>query len=306
MMSARRGSTKTRSSKDDESANCFKCDQLLDKDSQALQCNMCGSWYCLQCSKLSPVMYKAMTEENSDSCMYVCPPCLGALPTLKSINKTLTDIKQSTTERFDKLETRVDDVEVNMKSAVKEEASAMKTDLKTEIMQDLEKRLNEREDQSRRSDNLIFFSVPESNSDVANERVAHDRDIIARICEATGVVKPQLVSVVRLGKRDTTTARQPRPTKVRFVAKSDRRSVLLNRKKLSDGDEILNKISISKDLTPEQRRIYKETKEAAKKEFEERVKQGETGIELRGIRIINSSKSKTSEVASPAPAPFSK
>ena len=89
---------------------------------------------------------------------------------LSNINQTVNEIKTSTSERFDKLETNVSDLETNMgKLITHEEVDNMKQDLKDEAASDfekiLEKKLKERDEVAKRELNLIFWGVPESTSD---------------------------------------------------------------------------------------------------------------------------------------------
>ena len=64
---------------------------------------------------------------------------------LSHINQTVNDIKTSTSERFDNLETKVSDLEQNMgKLITREEVDNMKQDLKDVAASDFENKFGEK------------------------------------------------------------------------------------------------------------------------------------------------------------------
>ena len=74
---------------------------------------------------------------------------------------------------------------------------------------------------------------------------------------------------------------------MKFTDKCQRRDILRGSKNLqSCEDEEIAKISVTKDHTFPQRQDNKTVREEIKKEFDERVKNGEKNIKLRGRRTI--------------------
>ena len=71
----------------------------------------------MKCSKVPLPLYKLLIEESADTniCIFVCMGCKSSLPVLSNINKTVNEIKETTGERFDQLETKVGDLESDMK-----------------------------------------------------------------------------------------------------------------------------------------------------------------------------------------------
>lgn len=264
---------------------CLKCNKYMENDSQALECNLCTNWTCLKCTGLSAAVYKGMTDDDNENCMYVCRGCLGSLPTLKKISKDVTDIKESTSVRFDELENRMDNIEGNMQTTVSEEVKKLKEDLKSELLHEFDNKIRERDEIDKRADNLILFKVPESESTIPQERISHDQSLIQKVCKQTGVDNAHIIQAIRLGsKKDNVD--KCRPLRIRFAIKSQRRSVLMNSKKLSNGDAVVKNIAIARDLTITQRNDYKDKMKAVKETYDTRVSQGETDIIIRGMRII--------------------
>ena len=151
---------------------CPVCNIKITNKTASLCCEICGIWYCLKCSKVPQAAYDALvdSDKQGNSCVFLCTICKPSLPVLSNINQTVNEIKTSTSERFDKLETNVSDLETNMgKLITHEEVDNMKQDLKDEAASDfekiLEKKLKERDEVAKRELNLIFWGVPESTSD---------------------------------------------------------------------------------------------------------------------------------------------
>ena len=77
---------------------------------------------------------------------------------------------------------------------------------------------------------------------------------------------PAFTQIIRLGQKQATEEKQTRPIKIKLSLKSQRREVLINSKELSKSkDEMIKKVSISKDLTKDQREEYKKNLRKPKK-----------------------------------------
>lgn len=278
---------------------CPICNIKITQRTHSLSCEICGMWYCLKCTKVPQAVYDALVEASGkfgSLCVFLCPCCKPSLPVLTSINQTVNDIKTSTSERFDNLETKVTDLEQNMGRLItRDEVDSMKQELKDEAASDfekiLERKLKERDEISKRELNLIFWGVPESTSEDTGIRRSHDSDFILRVGRAIGVQDIKFTQVIRIGprpKKDTLSATKgkPRGILVKFLDKSQRRDVLRGSKNLQSCEDDLSSVSITKDLTFSQRQDSKTAREAIRKEFDERVKNGEKNIKLRGRRII--------------------
>ena len=215
------------------------------------------------------------------------------LSVLSNINKTVIEIKETTGERFDRIETKVSDLESNMKKLVtRDEAGKIKDEVKTEVTVDfekiVEKKFQERDEISKRESNLIFWGIPESPSDDIEERREHDNHFVTDICRELGIYDPKISQIIRLGKRQPMGPNtKPRGTMVKFSEKSKKREVLKSSSKLKQTDNAeFKNVSISRDLTLQQREHDKKVRNDIKEEFQRRVNNGEIDIELKGRRIV--------------------
>lgn len=274
---------------------CPMCKSKIAVDTPSVSCEICEAWFCLKCSKVPQSVYKLLVEEGTDAniCVYVCVGCKTSLPVLSNINKTVNEIKQSTCERFDNLESKVSDLEGNMNKLVtKEEASQMKNEVKDEVIRDFETivdtKLKEREELTKRENNLIFWGVPECDSENIEERRDFDSHFISDICIELGINEPKISQILRLGKRQSGQSTiKPRGILAKFVEKSQKRDILKKSAKLKNpSNKDLKKVSISRDLTRAQREEDISKRGSIRAEFDRRVQAGETDIILRGRRIL--------------------
>ena len=155
----------------------------------------------------------------------------------------------------------------------------------------LEKKLKELDELAKRELNLIFWGIPESNSDGTGSRRNHESDFVIRTAQVIGIQDIKISQVIRLGQRPKNetllaTSGKPHRILVKFYDKSQRRDVLRGSKNLQSCDKAFAKVSITKDLTFSKQEENKTSKIEIMKEFEERVNNGEKNIKLRGRRIV--------------------
>ena len=241
---------------------CPICNIKITHKTHSLCCEICGIWYCLKCSKVPQAAYDALVEasgKQGSTCVFLCLCCKPSLPILSNINQTVNEIKTSTSERFDNLETKVSDMEHTMdKLITHEEVDSMKQDLKDEAASNfekiLEKKLKERNELAKRELNFIFWGIPESDGDDTGSWRNYDSDFVILTAQAIGIQVIKISQVIRLGKRPKNqsllaTSSKPRGILVKFYDKSQRRDVLRGSKKLQSCDKTFAKVSITTDLT---------------------------------------------------------
>ena len=91
------------------------------------------------------------------------------------------------------------------KLIMREEVDSMKQELKDEaasnFLKNLEKKLKERDELAKRDLNLIFWGIPESDSDNTGSRRNHDSDFVIHTVQAIGIQDIKISQVIRLGQR---------------------------------------------------------------------------------------------------------
>ena len=136
----------------------------------------------------------------------------------------------------------------------------------------------EEKDKESRAKNVIIYRVPEA--DTREELQAQDRkfcldlfsDILETDCAENGIVK-----CFRLGKKDTTN----RPLLIQFREKSQKNCVMESLSKLKDAPEKFRNISITHDMTKQEREACKKLVEEAKDR--QNKESGEFLYRVRGV-----------------------
>ena len=111
--------------------------------------------------------------------------------------------------------------------------------------------------------NFIVYRLPESNQDSAEERTKDETNKISELLIALGVAdKPK--EMYRLGKFTETSKASPRPLKVVMETCEAQSVVMNNLKELAKTDQHIKNLSISYDMTNDERAMVKEKVEEAK------------------------------------------
>lgn len=131
-----------------------------------------------------------------------------------------------------------------------------------EVLLDL---YDEIENRRQREKNIIIYNVPELQSQLAKDCIAHDMAIIK-----SNLVKiiPNIIihKIIRLGPKEN----NPRPLKVILNSKEDALQILKNKKDF-------NQVNIQSDRTPAERSHLKKLRDT----MNERMAAGEQGLTIR-------------------------
>ena len=159
--------------------------------------------------------------------------------------------------KVDELTKRVQQLEVersnslSSNSAQSVSASGSHQDTSTLQMTTVKSLLSEEKEKERRKLNLIFHKILESTSEDPLERKAHDIEQINFVLEHYVKVDTQVISAVRLGKKDS---EKTRLLKVDVPSEKIKKLVLRNSIKLRDesNPDHIKKIFITPYLTPKE------------------------------------------------------
>lgn len=284
---------------------CPYCSKHFPDEAKSVQCDTCESWVCLPCSKVPEEMYDLMHKLNDKrdkdtstvGFKWVCRLDERSLPTLKSMNTTLTTIMKSNNERFDAIEEQVKKVENSIGDKVSEEVSNLKeklmVDLSAEIDKKMEEKAKEERDRIYREMNLCLFNVPISESSDPQERKSHDTNIVISLFQAVvkddKIKEPQIKNIFRLKsvpeRSEQREGQKHTPVmKVTFVNKHELRLFLNNAKHIKENillDVKLHTVIVSRDLSVREREANKQLRN----ELVEKNKEGKN-FTIRNGKIV--------------------
>ena len=128
------------------------------------------------------------------------------------------------------------------------------------------KSVTEASKKEQRKNNIILYKVPEPQDKEANDRLKSDKNIVQQLMSHLKV-RGEPVKVYRLGKYEEAKKNQgSRPIKVEFENHEKQTEIMSNTRKMKDAPEHLKGISLSYDLSEDQRDELKKMVNQAKKD----------------------------------------
>lgn len=234
------------SSKKIAQEKCSKCIKIPSDKKLSVTCDCCKSLLCGDCHGLSPTEVRVLELKTVARVMtFLCGNCKSTMVQVPNILKKLEELTGEVKE-------------LRMRQSMLATESAI---------QEIEERVS-------RANNIIIYNVPECPSDLAAERIQHDKNECEKIVlGVTDTVACDGIKVFRLGAKDQA-ATIPRPLKVIMRKKSDAIEVLKNKYKLADPR------NVKSDLTPMQREYLKYLRD----ELDKRINGGEHDLTIKYIQ----------------------
>lgn len=249
-----------------ECASCYK-----QHDSKILECERCHLQHCSKCVKKTKAEYEVMLKLD---CMWFCMRCRA---TVKKI--VCQDFKIE--ERFKELtaafEDRIAALEESMKTLnddtrvrkiVQEESHHIREITKENVPKSKEV-LTEINQRKARENNIIIFNIKECESDEPEVRKQEDKIFVDALCNIMDTDKEHVVTILRLGKRIEDEGEdgriKTRPLKVVFMDLHTKAMFMGNLRNLAKETRAdIKKISVTHDMTQDERKVRKEKVTEAK------------------------------------------
>nr|AQN68902.1 PHD zinc finger domain protein [Elysia chlorotica] len=301
---------------DTQLEHCGTCGNQCKESENSLQCELCDIWYHTDCENIDDATYQLLKKDAdrpyallhyycSRSCNKAASKFLGGMLKLEcdveQLKSKMGEMENKVTNiqngNFtDEMINKIKDINNEHK---KENPQLSNTE---EVIKILEaKNRDHREeidDKLRRRCNLIIFKAPENTSLSTEEAKLKDDNLVMEIMkEIKATHKPS--DTRRLGNisqdKESATNQRSRPLRLTFPSETERVNVLQayhkTRKQLSEEDvsKQVAKVSIRKDLTPQERKeeeqLYLELK-SKKVQSEKSGDEYAHWIRSRG-RVIN-------------------
>lgn len=258
---------------DKEVWTCQKCKTNFTQDTdRIIQCEYCENCFCSVCLGLTPEQYDVFTNP---SLHWFCPTCedkvMKNIRTDREIETRCAAFLQAMESRVDRLENEIkkkvdsDDVKKIVKETIKETEIVTDQAELAEIKQTFNKQVSELRESGIREKDVIIHQVKECQDKDGTTRKNRYTDYVKSLA-AFLEVEDNVVSVTRLGKRpdktDSMDAKEepkPRPMKVVWTDIDSKRAFMKSLSRLKHFNENSPHfcISISHDMTKEERENYK-------------------------------------------------
>lgn len=252
-------------------SNCTTCNSLVREDAK-VHCDLCKGLYHVTCAGLSR-QEAACLKNAVRRLQFFCKNC-----NIAQIMKGLKDDVVSLMSRVNVLEENLaKQISVNLSNTDVTIGSDTIDSRQAPLSH--EQMYSELEDRRRRVNNIIVSNIPESASNSRDGRAADDQKAVTDIISSSGLSDVSIIKCFRLGKP---TSNKVRPLCVTLPTEDTAKRVLYNYKSCGT-------IFINRDLTRMQQDIAYRTR----KNFKERIANGEKGIQLKyrnGIPSITQTK----------------
>ena len=186
--------------------------------------------------------------------LWSCKSCKATFPSLDNITKYLKESLDKSDTRMTKLEDRMGKLEssnLSTNKAVLDMKDEICQSLKEDVNKLVDARNSELEDRRRRESNITLFNLREHNFPTGQENKTADAEGFQHLCSCLGIDTPNMVTWFRLGKKAPD---KTRPLKIVLESRAQRKTILENAKYIPQKVPFyLNRVIISKDLTPTQR-----------------------------------------------------
>lgn len=279
---------------------------------EKIECEKCKKQYHLECSGFNAEAFTILKDSDSlDQVIWCCPNCRPLVRNLlESIDELenkfgifdtkINELQKNFEQRFESIETKLSQKECKVNENVENKIKIIEQNFNEnnksseenqKRVNTLEERINlqnENSDKERRIKNIILYNIPESSSEMVNERIADDCKNLKDIFERKNLKldTDKIDNIFRLGKKKITEPEEeisPRPLLIKFNSLEYKKEVYKFCKFLYlIKDNVKITISYSHDLTINERKKRKELVEEVKLKNEEN--NGKFGI--RGGKIV--------------------
>lgn len=244
---------------------CGSCDLPIKKKTDiTAQCQACKESYHESCSGLSNSDFAIISKKSA--LKWFCKTCdtqvtdlLTNFEKFKKMNAELKSIR-------DDIDRKMSDFEVRLRACEQiEKNQQIESTIKKVVQQSIPSVASKSETEliEKKKCNLIFFKIPESNSENVETRIKHDYDCMKQVIGEQNTDPTDIVNIFRVGKKNEDGRARPLIVKYHDVKIKQKYCNMAFGKnlKLRANNEIID-IAVSHDKTIKQR-------EESKKRFEQ-------------------------------------
>ena len=276
---------------------CVLCNSC--KEENELECSRCKMHFCTKCSDIKKSEYKFLVK-RVQNVYWFCTKCASKAKRCWEsdyvVESSCATFLQETTKR-------IDDLETELKTKLDEMAKCVPSEMKktwAQAVQDgknmncekmeekqiarivqnvVEKQDKQTRDRTNRDLNIVIHRAEESETSMAENQKKHDQEFFSVLCEdILQVGDIPVENLIRMGKKQENRAR---PLKIILKDISDKRKIMMRLYNLKYAEDKFKRISVTDDLTYEEREeISKLVKEAQKRKREDTS--GEYDYKVRG------------------------
>ena len=171
----------------EEKTSCIKCSEEIKNGDDALICDLCEKWVCIECTEVHKEIYKVL-KKHQNNMKYNCRNCEAEIPKLKqllAINKEIEAINVRVTEIEGKMETFIqtlDEKNDSIKNIISEELTTLVlSEIKTQMEAQIEVQSTNQQKMNNTYANIVAANTPtqENLKEFINEELTERKDLEA-------------------------------------------------------------------------------------------------------------------------------
>ena len=176
-------------------------------------------------------------------------------------------------------------VDARIKEKIEEGIEEKMKEMELKLTKKFERQKEESDEKEKRKENIILVNIPESTKEKSEDREKDDMDSVRNLLSKIEEIhEGDLSKPIRIGKR---TSEKPRIIKLKVKTEEMKERIVKNARKLNQGITSPDKkVYINNDLTPLEREKERKEREQLRQELKERQDKGETGLRIRGKKIV--------------------
>ena len=282
----------------DPKAECKDCEETISDDDPAIECDICKTFVCLECTELSSEVYNYLVEQEVDV-PYICNSCKQQIPKVRELmgleakyKQLQEEVKQMKVDLANQ-ELKITNYEQNQKTLSDRLEELEKTPFNTQfpalltenqpqnqhVMQNfvqthvrpvLHTEIGEFEQIQAIKLNLVCSGIKESESNEDDRIQEADKNAFINLIKDEFNIVPAVEKVERCGKVKEVTEDDPTPAprllKIFMKDQGTRKDILSKAVNLrqSNNEHVKNKVFIKPDQTKKQQKESKNLRDHLK------------------------------------------
>lgn len=247
------------------SDQCPRCENTINTNSITYTCCVCDLAYCFECTNVSRALHEAISEDPDTNFKWTCNSCKQNFPSINNIKQSFQTLDQKSDARMSSIEDKIDRININVTTTVKEQVHEMKKDVVKEVTDqimenistEIRTEIKEIEEQKLRAMNLMVYNLEESKETETDQKKSDDIARFRTVCSSLNIENVEIKFAIRIGSIIEGSSRI-RPLKIILENKKTRKDIVDNSRHIrQNAPGILKKIIIAKDLTWKQRESNK-------------------------------------------------
>lgn len=293
----KRGRPKARSASTDKNAvECKECDNSIREDDPAMECDICKTFVCLDCTKLPAEVYNYLVDHEVDV-PFICKPCKTEIPKVrelmglrnkyKELNEEVTKLKtdlatqelkinnyevnqKTLSDRLEALENKPANTEIFPNLLEANQPQQLRQFVQNHVRPVLQTEISEYDQIQAIKLNLVCSGIKESDLTDDAEVEAEDRTSFINLIKDEFNIIPDIEKVERCGPKKKISAENPvlKPRLLKIYMKDQRTRKLILSKAVtlreSASENTKQNVFIRPDQTSNQQKESKNLRDSLK------------------------------------------